>query len=397
MTTRRPLTETCDPRPTRAGTSPGPRRGAARRGILPVVVAALLLLAALVACSPSPTTGEPASASGTQAARHEITVVDDADREVEITVPVRRVVAFNTFNVEFIRAVGAFDAVVGLDEGSAGENYAGYWDDFDITKTAGKGQAEPNYEQLAALKPEVVIFPRNGAWEEAAGKLAAFGIKTLVITGWDQNDHIFNVELIGQIFDRQEQASKLNAFYTEYRDLLAERLAGVTPKRVYLENDKDFASPVPGSGWHDMVTLGGGQNIFGDIQFTDADSARGSVHQLDIDPEAVLDRDPELIIRNTGGGYALESAGDLSAERANLLGRPGWDAITAVRDGQVYTTSSFPMNACSKIIGSLYVASWLHPEAMAGVAPDAIMKEWIETYQGVSLPDPAAYRLHASA
>ncbi|CUU56821.1 iron complex transport system substrate-binding protein [Parafrankia irregularis] len=398
MTTPPFLTRTCDPRrPDGSGESTNHRRGAPRRVALAAVTALSLLCAALVGCSPSPTTGEPAAASGTQAARHEITVVDDAGREVEITVPVRRVVAFNTFNVEFIRAVGAFDAVVGLDEGSAGKNYTGYWGDFDITKTAGKGQAEPNYEQLAALKPEVVIFPRNGAWKEAEGKLAAFGVKTLVITGWDQNDHIFNVDLIGKIFDRQEQAAKLNAFYTKYRDLLTERLAGVTPRRVYLENDKDFASPVPGSGWHDMVTLAGGTNIFGDIRFTDADSARGSVHQLDIDPEAVLDRDPELIVRNTGRGYALESAGDLAAERANLLGRAGWDGITAVRDGQVYVTSSFPMNACSKIIGSLYLASWLHPDKMAGVDPDAVMKEWIETYQGVPLPDPAAYRLHASA
>nr|MDT0667649.1 ABC transporter substrate-binding protein [Micromonospora sp. DSM 115978] len=107
-------------------------------------------------------------------------MVDDVDREVTLTVPVQRVVAFNTFNVEFIRAVGAFDTVVGLDEGSAGENYEGYWPGFDVTATAGKGQAEPNYEQLVALDPEVVIFPRNGAWEEAETKLAEFGIETLV-------------------------------------------------------------------------------------------------------------------------------------------------------------------------------------------------------------------------
>lgn len=358
---------------------------------------AALVLALVAGCGSAPPGAATGPAPASDAPRRTEVVVDDAGRSVELQVPVRSVVAFNTFNVEFIRAVGAFDSVLGLDGGSAGADYTGYWPGRDTSTTVGKGQAEPNYEQLAALNPEVVIFPRNGAWQDAEAKLAGFGIKTLVVTGWDQNKHVFNVDLIGRIFDRQQRASELNAFYTRYRDLLEQRLGGVAPKRVYLENDKDYGSPIVGSGWHDMITLGGGRNIFDDVVFGPDGAARGSVHQFDIEPEAILARDPELVIRNTGGGYALASADDPATVGRSLLARPGWDRLTAVRTGSVEVTSSFPMNACSKIIGSLYVAKWLHPEQMADVDPDAVMREWIEQFQGVPLADPSAYHRTATA
>src|SRR5262245_44148369 len=95
------------------GRQRGRARGPAARPVLRALVVALLAGLGLAGCSPSPTSEPPATTgAASPAARHDITVVDDADRKVTLTVPVRRVVAFNTFNVEFIRAVGAFDAVV---------------------------------------------------------------------------------------------------------------------------------------------------------------------------------------------------------------------------------------------------------------------------------------------
>lgn len=348
-----------------------------------------LLLFALVACSNG--SGAQSSASATQ--RRATTIVDDVGRAVAIEVPVRRVAVYNAFNVEFIRGVGAFDAVVGMDEGAAGKSYAGYWAPFDTKNTIGKGQADPNYEQLVATRPEVVVFPRNGAWQEAVAKLEPFGIKVVVITGWDLVRHVFNVSLYGVMFDRQEEAARLNAFYERYRDLLATRLEGLEPKRVLLENEPDFSSPLVGSGWHDMVEAGGGTNIFGDIVFGAQKGAKGSVHAFEVDPEAIVARDPQFIIKLTGGGYDPVSSGDLRAKAGELLARPGWRSLGAVAAGKVRVTGSFPMNACSKIIGALYVAKWLHPERMADVDPDAVLREWIESFQRVRLSDAAAYRL----
>lgn len=305
----------------------------------------------------------------------------------------RRVAVYNAFNVEFVRAVGAFDSVVGIDEGAAGANYKGYWGDFDTSRTVGKGQADPNYEQLVAANPEVVVFPRNGAWEEAVRKLEPFGIKVVVITGWDLARHVFNVSLYGVLFDKRAEAERLNAFYTRYLDLLKTRLAGAPRKRVFLENEATLTSPVPGSGWHDMIETGGGTNIFGDIVFGSLANPKGSVHALAVDPEAILARNPELVIKLGGGGFDPASAGSLRAKASEVLARPGWAGLDAVKSGNVVVSSSFPMNACSKIIGALYVAKWLHPDRMADIDPDAALREWVQTYQRAPLPDAASYRL----
>lgn len=371
------------------GAVPWARR-AERPGTGLRTIVAIVALGLAAACSSGGASGKPPDA---EAARATTTIVDDVGRAVPLSVPVRRVAVYNAFNVEFIRGVGAFDAVVGMDEGAAGKSYAGYWAPFDTRNTVGRGQAEPNYEQLIAVRPEVVVFPRNGAWQEAVPKLEPFGIKVVVITGWDLVRHVFNVSLYGVMFDRQADAARLNGFYEKYRDLLATRLKGVEPRRVLLENEPAFSSPLVGSGWHDMIEAGGGTNIFGDIVFGAQKNAKGSVHAFEVDPEAILARNPQLVIKLTGGGYDPASAGDLRAKSNEVMARPGWGALDAVGTGNVKVTGSFPMNACSKIIGALYVAKWLHPDRMADVDPDAVMREWTGTFQRVGLPDPAAYRL----
>lgn len=337
-----------------------------------------------IACSGTPA-ASPASAT--------VTIVDAAGRSVKVRVPVQRVIAFNAFNVELIRAIGAFGAIVGMDEDSAGRNYEGYWGGFDVRQTVGRGQADPNWEQIVALKPDVVIFPRNGAWEEGARTLEKFGIPVVVLTGWDLEEHLLTVNALGRLFDRPSAADRLTAFYAKHRATLTERLRGVTPRAVFLENQREFSSPIPGSGWHDMITMGGGRNIFSDLTLQSDRERRGSVHDLAIDPEAVLQRDPEWVIKLTGGGYNLGSGDDRAGTIRALEQRPGWEALKAVRQRHIVVTSSFPMNACTKIIGALYLAKWLHPERLQGIDPDAVMREWIEGFQGVALPDPARYRL----
>lgn len=350
------------------------------------------LLLVVAACCALGAACRAPEAAPARAART-IEVQDAAGRQVRVAVPARRVIAFNAFNVELVRALGAFDAIVGMDEGSAGGDYAGYWGGFDTAHTVGRSQAEPNWEQIVDLAPDVVIFPRNGAWEDAVRMLTPFGIPVLVLTGWDLDQHELTVSVLGRLLDRPSEAERLLAFYRTQRAALQSRLEGVRRKRVFLENQRDYSSPIPGSGWHDMIEMAGGTNIFADLTLAAGDRSGGSVHDFAVDPEAILSRAPDAIVKLTGGGYALESGDRRAAVADALRQRPGWDRLAAVRAGQVWVTSSFPMNACTKIVGALYLASWLYPERMAGLDPDAVMKEWIEGFQHVPLPAPERYRL----
>lgn len=313
-----------------------------------------------------------------------IELTDDTGRTVTFEQPAERAVVFNRYNAEFIRAVAGMDKIVGVDSWVTRDPT--YWPELEDGMLAGTGQREPNYEAIIALEPDVVIFPRNGAWQEAIETLEPFGIPVLVLTGWDVLKHVSNIEAFGELFDAPERAAELNAFYTENMELLAERLDGVERKRVYLEEKQPFRSVLPGSGWHDMIEAAGGINIFGDIDIAAQPRERGSVHNFEVDPEAVLGADPEIVLKLQPGSYPLHPSSFSAAFFSEFVGRPGMDEVTAVTDGDVYHMNYYLAGGCSKMIGALAIAKWLYPDRFADVDPDAVMKTWLEEFQGVPYP-----------
>ena len=313
-----------------------------------------------------------------------ITVVDDLDREVEIPFPVTRVIAFNRYNAEFFRAVGGADVLVGLDQDAA--NHEEYWPEFDLSDTVGSS-SEPDYEKLASLQPDVVVFARNGAWQQGLEKLTPFNIPVVVITGWDVEKHVENITLIGQMLGKPDQAAELNQFYLDHMNLVTERLKDVPQKSIYLEKVPAFHTPLEGSGHHMMIVQAGGDSIFGHIKFSEQPQSKGNVHEFEIDPEQILISDPEVIVKYMkSGSYLPPTREELKAVYDELVNRPGWDVLQAVKNKRVHIISFFPAGGCSKMVGAMYVAKWLYPELFEDLDPDAVMREWLEKYQGVPYP-----------
>ena len=310
---------------------------------------------------------------------------DDLGRSITLALPVRRAIVFNSFTTEFIRAVAGMGVVVGVDQGVVREH--AYWPTVTPSMLAGDDQATPNYEAIVALRPDVVFFPRNGDWIKASRVLAPFHIPVVVITGWDALKQEENVSLIGGIFEQPARAARLNAFYRHYKDLLAQRLKGVKRRRVYLEQTAGpNYSPIPGSGWHDMIQEAGGDNIFGDVRFGDQSATRGSVHAFPVDPEQILARKPELIVKLEPMQYQPVTQAAAVRMLQSIAARPGYATLPAVQSGQVYYLSNYMGNASSKIIGALQIAKWLYPARFADVDPSAAMRTWLETFQGVRYP-----------
>ncbi|MEO1919726.1 MAG: ABC transporter substrate-binding protein [Paracoccaceae bacterium] len=319
----------------------------------------------------------------------EITVMDDVGREVQVMHPVSRVVTFNTYNTEFFRAIGGQDVLVGMAADTNG--LTNYWPGLGDEVIAGQNQREPNYEAIVGRNPDLVIFPRNGAWENAVEKLEAFGIPVVVITGWDVNKFTDNVNMIGALVGKEERAKTLNEYHARYTNLISERLEGVEPRTIYFEKKVDFTTSVPGSGWHDMLTQAGGRNIFDDIDIATQSQSKGNKHQLDIDPEAILLRNPDIVIKQIGTDFVPPSQEDMAAAISAMAARPGWSEMSAVQNDQVFVMSYFIAGGMSKLIGKLYIVKWLYPELFEDMDPDQVAQEWIEVYQGVEYPGPHVY------
>lgn len=309
------------------------------------------------------------------------TIRDDLDREVQLTLPLRRVVVFNRYTTEFVRAIGAMPAVVGVDIDAA--KHRAYWPMVTSAMWAGSGQTAPNFEAIVAMKPDAVFLPRNSDWQQAERVLAGFGIPVVIVTAWDLLKHEWNVELLGRLFGRAREAERLNVFYRFWRDELRRRLAGASPRRVYFEEVGDNKTVLKGSGWHDMIEAGGGINVFGDVNILDQPKARGSVQNFEIDPEQVLARRPDVLIKLQPGQYEPHPRTFARGVLERVASRPGFAAMPAVREGRIYHISYYLAGGCSKITGALQIAQWLHPQRMAGLDPQAVMGQWLQTFQGV--------------
>jgi len=314
-------------------------------------------------------------------------VSDDLGRRVALSLPLRRVVIFNRYTTEFVRGIGAMDAVVGVDIDAS--RHRAYWPTVTPAMLAGTSGTSLNYEAIVGMQPDAVLMPRNSDWQRAEKLLAGFGIPVVVVTAWDYLKHEFNVELLGRLFGQPVRARALNDYYRGWRQRLDQRMAGVVRKRVYFEEVGDWRSVLKGSGWHDMIEAGGGHNVFGDVALGDlsqsaASSPRGSVNNFSVDPEEVLARRPDVIIKLQPGQYEPHPREFSREVLERVARRPGFAALPGVQAGHVHHISYYLAGGCSKITGALQVAKWLHPQRMAGLDPDQAMDEWLTRFQGVA-------------
>ena len=313
-----------------------------------------------------------------------ITVVDEGGYEASFDGPVDRIVALNRYNTEFVRAVAGSEAIAGLDRDAWVDR--DYWPEIGEENVVAANQGDIDYEKIVVQAPDVVIIPRNGAWQEARERLEPFGIPVLVFTGWDVLKHEENIELLGQLTGEPERAAELNAFYRQYIDLLAERTAGVEPVKVYFEADRENVTVLKGSGWHDMIAAAGGRSLFGDVDVEALPESNRNVNIYTVEPEDIANANPDVVLRLTPAVLAAVPEDDAQALLASVAARPALADSEAVKSGRVYLMSYYVAGGVSKMIGALQLAKWLHPDRFADVDPDAVMREWIEKWQGATYP-----------
>lgn len=378
-----------------------------RRRYTSIIAASLgLTLAALSGCASSGgATSEPtsngttatSSAPGSDTERETVTITDELGREVELQIPIQAVYPDLWYQTEIVRAIGAADTIVAVEDTAHPEQSpanADYFAEFAGLSSVGNYN-EPNWEEIVNSGAEVFFARRNSPWQDAVAKLEPFGIKVVVVTTWDPIVLREYLPLLGEIFGAEEGAAQLAALYDDIEVLLEERLADVTePKSVYFENNADFSTSTPGSGWHDTIVLGGGENLFADINAGTDQSA--SVHNYVIDPVAVVERNPDVIVRAGAGGqpygYAAWERSTFIEQAQQIADRPAWAGTTAVQNGDVFVFNNFFYSALGKQLGALAVAKWLYPEEFEDINLDDYFARWLEP-QGVE-PRPAELYFH---
>ena len=309
-----------------------------------------------------------------------ITLTDNVGREVELPYPVETAAVALRYTNELIRACGAIDHVIAVDLNTAQDR--DYWGMFDPENVIGKGQRELDYEQIIKLAPQVLILPSNGSYEEAIEKLEPFGIKVFVISGYDTDDFVNQCENIGKMFNVEDKANAFCQYFTDKLVYIDEQLKDVEPRTYYYEGNTDYATILEGDTFYRMFELAHARNIF-------AEDAEG-INAKEVDPEAVIQRDPDVIVKcitpdAARSGTGLYSPPPLEQFREvyqSIISRPAWDSVKAVKNDEIYFMTQFSHGGACKLVGTMYIAKWLYPDLLPELDPDEVFRAWMEDFQG---------------
>lgn len=295
------------------------------------VVLCLFLAALMAACStPGATTSPPPStapASATAApsastvpsptpAAFPVTVTDDEGTAVEIPAEPDTIVSLTAANTEILFAVGAGDRVVATDDGSdypaeaAGLPDVATFDGVDV-------------EKVVALEPDLVVAGGLGFTPtDAIERLRGLDIP-VVVTYAPSVDGVYkDIALIGQATGTSDAATELTADMREQIGAISDAVAGQSPKpRVFYDVGYDPATgaiygPADRSFLAEVVSLAGADTI-----------TTGDPNTYEIPLETLITKDPEIIVLGVNPFY--------SPTPDSVATRPGWSAMTAVKNGDI--------------------------------------------------------------
>jgi iron complex transport system substrate-binding protein len=287
-----------------------------------------LLLAVVAACtSPGASTTQPsptasaaptstAAASPTPAAAFPVTLADDEGTEVEIAAEPDTIVSLTPATTEILFALGAGDRVAATDDGSDYPEEAvalpdvATFDSLDV-------------EKVVALEPDLVLAGGLGFTPaDAITRLRDLDIPVLVIYAPSVQGVYDDIELIGDATGTTEAATNLTDAMRAEMDAISGAVADSSPKpRVFYEVGYDSTTgaifgPADASFVAEMVSLAGADTI-----------TTGDANTYEIPLESLISKDPQVIVLGVNPFY--------SPTPESVATRPGWDAMTAVKNGDV--------------------------------------------------------------
>lgn len=275
-------------------------------------ILAVVMVLTFTACGGG--TAPNSSFSGPPPEDTSITVTDMMGRSVTLDGPAQRVVVLTAADCEILYAIGAGDALVGRGE------YCDYPSAVLEVPSVQSG-AETNLEQILALEPQVLIMDAMAQAKEQVEQLESAGVHVVVLNAQDIQGVYQSIEIIGELMDKNDQAAFLiESMMTSFAQL-EKRSDGQQPGTIYFEvSPLEWGLWAAGSGtfMDEVARMLGLVNCFADVE-----------GWAPISEEQVLERDPDYIL--TISMYY----GEGPTPTEEIMGRPGWENIAAVRDGAI--------------------------------------------------------------
>ena len=295
-----------------------------------------------------------------------VTVTDQAGREVTIGEEPQRLVSGYYISTSALIALELDSKLVGI-EAKADKRAIYKLAAPELVSLPNVGTAkEFDLEGCAALEPDLVILPLK--LKNAAQTLEELGIPVLLVNPENQELLEGMIGIIAAATDREDKAQALLDFSAAQEAMLAQALSGLEAPSVYLAGNSSLLSTAGDAMYQaDMIRLAGGVNAASEITDT---------YWAEISYEQLLTWNPDNIILASDAGYTAE----------DVLADPNLSGCAAVVNGNVYQLPSkaeaWDSPVPSGILGAVWLASVLHPDAVTEADCAALIDSYYETFYG---------------
>ncbi len=200
-----------------------------------------------------------------------------------------RIVTLAPHLAELVIAIGAGDRIVGVSA------YTDYPDSARLLPVISDAFTV-DQEQLALLKPDLVLAWQSGTPRQVVDELRAAGYRVEDIRSRRLDDIPAALVELGRLTGREAEASRAAANFGAEMNELRDAFEARAPVRVFYQVSARPLYTIGGDHYiGDIITLCGGHNIFGDL----AEPAPA------VTVESVVDRNPEVILGGSADGMGV--------------------------------------------------------------------------------------------
>lgn len=226
--------------------------------------------------------------------------------------PPERIVCLTEETVETLYLLGAEDRIVGVS------GYAVRPPRVRREKPRVSAFTTADIPKILALEPDLV-FAFSDLQAGIAADLIRAGVAVHAFNQRDIAGILAMIRTVGALVGAADRADRLARGYEVRLAETSAATAGQPRPKVYFEEWDDPL--IAGIGWvSELIAVAGGDDVF--AERARAPAARGRI----VEPEAVIAAAPDVILASWCGKKVVPD---------RIAGRPGWQAIPAVRQGRI--------------------------------------------------------------
>lgn len=328
----------------------------------------LLLLVALAGCGGGENSADSAQ-PGTITAQtdKEITVVDQAGREVTVKKDVESIGLSYRVAIRFLLSLGQGDKIKGIGKSEP------FLEKLQpsLADCVNVGQGVADIEAVAELDPDVFFHKASDV--ETLEALDKIGVPAIGIEIETPEQMMTAMDLMGKVCGAEEKAQESIDYYNSQLEDINERTASLQEKdrKTAIVMGTSIGKVADGSMLQgEMLKRAGAVNSAEDLKATELWPTAGA--------EQIFEWDPDYIFI-TGSESALYDEND-------ILNNKSWSEMKAVKNGNVYVMpakeDSWEFPGVVSVLGIDYMMHTMYPELLSDEELEQKVNELYELSYG---------------